>query len=145
MSRSRSPRRPHRSRSIGFVISTPPSMPSGRSGRSRVGRDGAPRTLSRRPVSPVSSGSTRPLRDSEGVLWFTLPERLPAGWYLVTLKSPTRPIQAMLQVTDIAGYLVVSETKTLVWANELATGGAVGKRSSWSTALISAGPAPTGR
>ena len=31
----------------------------------------------------------------------------------------------MLQVTDIAGYLVVSETKTLVWANDLATGGAI--------------------
>ena len=65
------------------------------------------------------------LRDSDGVLWFRLPERLPAGWYLVTLPGPTRPIQAMLQVTDIAGYLVVSETKTLVWANDLATGGPV--------------------
>ena len=28
------------------------------------------------------------LRDSEGVLWFSLPERLPAGWYLVTLHAP---------------------------------------------------------
>lgn len=63
-----------------------------------------------------------PLKDSNGVLWFDLPERLPAGWYLVTLPSPTRSVQAMLQVTDIAGYLVVSDTKTLVWANDLASG-----------------------
>ena len=29
----------------------------------------------------------------------------------------------MLQVTDIASYLVVSDTKTLLWTNDLATGG----------------------
>ena len=79
------------------------------------------------------------LRDSDGVLWFSLPERLPAGWYLVTLPAPARPIQAMLQVTDIAGYLVVSETKTLVWANDLATGGAVAE------AVVTAEGAELGR
>ncbi|HEX6869017.1 MAG TPA: Ig-like domain-containing protein [Candidatus Limnocylindrales bacterium] len=61
------------------------------------------------------------LQDSDGVLWTELPERLSAGWYLIHLPSPTRPIQAMLQVTDIASYLVVSDTKTLVWVNDLAT------------------------
>ena len=63
------------------------------------------------------------LQESEGVLWTELPERLPAGWYLVHLPSPTRPIQAMLQVTDLASYLVVSDTKTLLWTNDLATRG----------------------
>ena len=64
---------------------------------------------------------------NEGVdhLWFQLPNRLPAGWYLVTLPAPSHPIQTVLQVTDIAGYLVVSDTKTLVWANDLKTKGPV--------------------
>jgi len=63
------------------------------------------------------------LQDSQGVLWTELPERLPAGWYLIQLTTSSRPIQAMLQVTDIASYLVVSDTKTLLWTNDLATGG----------------------
>ena len=44
----------------------------------------------------------------DGGLWFQLPKRLPAGWYVVTVRSGTRPVQAILQVTDIAGYLVVT-------------------------------------
>ena len=72
--------------------------------------------------------------------------RLPAGWYLIQLASPTRPIQAMLQVTDIASYLVVSETKTLLWANDLATGGPLaGAVGLGGRRPISAGPARTGR
>jgi alpha-2-macroglobulin len=63
------------------------------------------------------------LQATEGVLWTELPDRLPAGWYLIQMPSPTRPIQAMLQVTDIASYLVVSDTKTLLWTNDLATKG----------------------
>ena len=63
------------------------------------------------------------LSDSEGVLWTTLPETLAAGWYLVQVPSEARTIQAMLQVTDIASYLAVSDTKTLIWTNDLVTGG----------------------
>ena len=63
-----------------------------------------------------------PLHELEGALWFELPEVLPRGWYIVEAVTPSTPIQAMLQVTDIAGYLAVSDTKTLVWANDLATG-----------------------
>ncbi|MFL5683971.1 MAG: hypothetical protein ACJ77O_12610, partial [Chloroflexota bacterium] len=63
------------------------------------------------------------LQESDGVLWTELPDRLPAGWYLLQVPSSTRPIQAMLQVTDIASYLVVSDTRTLLWANDLATKG----------------------
>ena len=51
------------------------------------------------------------LEDIAGTLWTRLPERLPAGWYLVQYPSKTRPAQAILQVTDIAGYLMVSETQ----------------------------------
>ena len=62
------------------------------------------------------------LRNEDGTLWFRLPKALPAGWYVVTLPSSTRPIQSILQVTDLAGFLAVSGTKTLVWANDLASG-----------------------
>jgi hypothetical protein len=63
------------------------------------------------------------LQESQGVLWFRTPERLPLGEYLVHLADPVRPVQTVLQVTDIAAYLAVSETSTLVWANDLRSGG----------------------
>ncbi len=57
--------------------------------------------------------------------WVGLPNALPGGWYLLELATGTRPAQAILQVTDVSGYLAVSETRTLVWANDLATGGPI--------------------
>ena len=63
-----------------------------------------------------------PLTPYRNAFWVRLPERLPAGWYLVQQADGTKPIQTVLQVTDVAGYLAVSDTKTLVWANDLASG-----------------------
>ena len=74
---------------------------------------------------------------NEGVLWTALPEPLPAGWYLVEHPSKTYPAQAILQVTDIASYLLVTDTKTLLWANDLATGGPL---SGATAAVGSTGP-----
>ena len=71
---------------------------------------------------PRAAAFDAKLSDSEGTMWFQLPARLPAGWYVVTLRSGTRASQTILQVTDIAAYLIVSETQTLVWANDLASG-----------------------
>jgi hypothetical protein len=65
------------------------------------------------------------LQDYQRTLWTALPEPLAAGWYLVEVPSPTNPTQAILQVTDVSAYLVVSDTQTLVWANDLATGRAL--------------------
>ena len=65
-----------------------------------------------------------PLNSLNEARWIELPERLPAGWYLVQLDA-ARPSQAVLQVTDLAAYLAVSTTRTLVWANDLATRRAV--------------------
>ena len=73
------------------------------------------------------SGLTRvvsadlPLTPYQNAYWIQLPARLPAGWYLVQQAAGTKPIQTVLQVTDVAGYLAVSDTKTLVWANDLVT------------------------
>ncbi len=74
---------------------------------------------------PTAVSVDAELHEQDGGLWFQLPKVLPAGWYVVTVRSGTRPVQAILQVTDIAGYLVVTETRTLVWANDLASGGPV--------------------
>jgi len=63
-----------------------------------------------------------PLNPYRNGFWVRLPEPLAAGWYLVQQSDGTRPIQAVLQVTDVAGYLAISETKTIVWANDLRTG-----------------------
>ena len=63
-----------------------------------------------------------PLEDTNGILWLTLPERLQAGSYLVQHPSPTRPIQAILQVTDVATHLTISTRMTLAWVNDLASG-----------------------
>ncbi len=65
------------------------------------------------------------LESYEGTLWTALPEALAAGWYLIEVPSPTHAAQAILQVTDVSAYLVVSDTTTLVWANDLATGRAL--------------------
>jgi len=67
-------------------------------------------------------GADVPLQKYRDAFWLQLPETLAPGWYLVQHPGGTRPIQTVLQVTDVAGYLSVSQTRTLVWANDLKTG-----------------------
>ena len=68
------------------------------------------------------AGFDAPLQDASGTLWTTLPEPLAAGWYLVEHASKTVPAQAIVQVTDVAAYLAVSGTRSVVWANDVGTG-----------------------
>ena len=63
-----------------------------------------------------------PLNAFQNGFWVRLPEPLPAGWYLVQQADGSKPIQAVLQVTDVAGYLAASGTRTVVWANDIASG-----------------------
>jgi len=51
------------------------------------------------------------------------PEALPQGLYLVEATYQGGRLQTLLQVTDVGVYASVSRTKTLVWANDLATKG----------------------
>jgi len=53
--------------------------------------------------------------------YLTLPTGLPAGWFLVELAQEGRPAQVVLQVTDLAAYVLLSETRTVAWVNDLAT------------------------
>ena len=50
----------------------------------------------------------------------TLPTGLPAGWYLLELPQEGRAAQVVLQVTDLAAYVLLSETRTVAWVNDLA-------------------------
>ncbi|HSJ00043.1 MAG TPA: Ig-like domain-containing protein [Patescibacteria group bacterium] len=50
----------------------------------------------------------------------SLPTGLPAGWYLLELQQEGRASQVVLQVTDLAAYVLVSETRTIAWVNDLA-------------------------
>lgn len=49
-----------------------------------------------------------------------LPTGLPAGWYLLELPQEGRPAQLVLQVTDLAAYVMLSETRAVAWVNDLA-------------------------
>ena len=68
------------------------------------------------------AGFDAALQDANGTLWTTLPEPLAAGWYLVEHPSNTIPAQAIVQVTDLAVYLAVSGTRSVIWANDVGTG-----------------------
>jgi alpha-2-macroglobulin len=55
-------------------------------------------------------------------LFFRFPDRLPEGLYLMETHYRDEPVQAWLQITDIATYLAVSTSSTLTWVNDVSTG-----------------------
>lgn len=50
------------------------------------------------------------------------PAPLQAGWYLVVVSRQGRDRQALLQVTDLAAFAMTSESRTVAWVNDKATG-----------------------
>ena len=54
-----------------------------------------------------------------------LPRALPVGWYLIVVPRGGHDRQAVLQVTDLAGWAMTSETRTVAWVHDLATGNPV--------------------
>jgi alpha-2-macroglobulin len=69
--------------------------------------------------------ATVPLHNgNDYVAWIQLPRRLALGWYLVTETWGGVPRQAVLQVTDIASFTMLTTTRSAVWVNDLATGDA---------------------
>ena len=80
-----------------------------------------------------------PLEHNNGGLWLALPTALPAGWYVVEVESPARPIQAVLQVSDVSAYVSISTTNTVVWANNVRTDRPI------ANAVVSSGASPLGR
>ncbi len=48
-----------------------------------------------------------------------IPQTLPAGYYLIDSKWDDDRFQTFIQVTDIGMYIAKSETKTIIWLNDL--------------------------
>ena len=74
--------------------------------------------ISTRDLRRVVSTDLNIMRMTNGARAIRLPARLPEGDYLVQTGRRDRP-QAILQVTDVAGYVSTSAPKTLVWVNDL--------------------------
>ncbi|MGD0205511.1 MAG: alpha-2-macroglobulin family protein, partial [Dehalococcoidia bacterium] len=55
-----------------------------------------------------------------GDMYVLFPEALPEGYYLVETTFKEQPLQAWLQVTDVATYVSVSRSRMLLWANDVA-------------------------
>lgn len=53
------------------------------------------------------------------------PETLPNGYYLVQTEYSGKKKQTLLQITDVASFLTTSNTKSLVWVNDVSNGQAV--------------------
>ena len=68
----------------------------------------------------VHAGGQPPFQSDSYVQF---PDKLPAGMYLAQAVYQNQPLQTLLQVTDVAAYVSVSRTQTLVWVNDLATQG----------------------
>lgn len=67
---------------------------------------------------------TRPTRVGDsGDGWFRFPTKLERGWYVVVVPQAGRDAQAVLQVTDVATYALVTPTRSLTWVNDIATAG----------------------
>jgi hypothetical protein len=55
--------------------------------------------------------------------WIRFPDPLAAGWYLVDIPRRGRNVQVVLQVTDVHTTTIAGSGRTVVWANDLVTGG----------------------
>jgi hypothetical protein len=80
-----------------------------------------------------------PIRGSDGGWWLRLPRPLAAGWYVVTIAWGGVPHQAVLQVTDLAPYAMVTSTRTAVWLHDMRTASPI------AGATVVAGGARLGR
>ena len=61
-----------------------------------------------------------PLETNSDV-WFRLPSKLAAGWYLVVLEDGADRVSLFLQVSDIGSFVAVFSDRIAVWAHDLRT------------------------
>ena len=62
------------------------------------------------------------VEDPFPMLYLSLPEAAPEGYYLVVMRTDTYQDYAYLQVNDMQLFLSVGQSSTLVWANDMITG-----------------------
>ncbi|HEX7949524.1 MAG TPA: Ig-like domain-containing protein [Candidatus Limnocylindrales bacterium] len=74
---------------------------------------------------PKAASGTAPMSTAfeadSGLAVLRIPVQLDPGWYLAVLASGSRPAQVVLQVTDLAAYVMTTSTRTMAWVNDLAT------------------------
>lgn len=80
----------------------------------------------------VATEGMRLVGSYEAVVWtrwteqrLELPGALERGFYLLDVEQPGRHAQLVLQVTDLAAYLLTSDAAVVAWVNDLRTGTAV--------------------
>ena len=67
--------------------------------------------------------------DGDTRWWIQLPSSLNAGSYILTMSHAGLREQVLIQVTDLAAYALVSDTRTVVWVNAISNGKAVRRAS----------------
>jgi len=72
-------------------------------------------------LSKVVSFSQEFALSSTTQQFIKIPQTLPAGYYLLDSKWEDMRFQTFIQVTDIGMYIMKSDTKTLIWLNDLAS------------------------
>lgn len=80
----------------------------------------------------IETDSLRLAGSFDAVVWTRWGEQrielpaLDAGFYLLDVEEPRRHAQLVLQVTNLAAYLLSSDAQVLAWVNDLATDSPVG-------------------
>ncbi len=78
---------------------------------------------------PLAATFRAPIRtlgeDSDARDYVEFPGVLAPGWYLVVRPSAGRDAQLVLQVTDVATNVTLTSTRSVVWVNDVAAGGAM--------------------
>ena len=83
------------------------------------------RSIATTGLARVMSFDATPQGDPNSGQWIRFPAALERGWYLVNGPRSPGAGQMVLQITDVAGYVAAAKDRTLVWANDIATGGPI--------------------
>ncbi|MFH1522234.1 MAG: polymorphic toxin-type HINT domain-containing protein [Patescibacteria group bacterium] len=67
------------------------------------------------------SNFSQTIKTNNNAQYIEFPEKLPSGFYLIEFNTSERKRQAWLQVNDLAAYLNITKTDTIIWLNNLAT------------------------
>lgn len=62
-----------------------------------------------------------PVQKGQYIQFIEFPEKLPIGFYVIDFELDGNKQQSWFQVTDLSAYINITKTKTIVWANDLAS------------------------
>ena len=95
---------------------------------------------------PLAASFTAPIHttgsDWEAVSYVEFPGPLDRGWYLLVRPRTGRDQQMVLQVTDVATYVTTTTTRSVLWVNDVSSGGPLAGATLWTdggTAIATTG------